>query len=520
MSAKFALLDWFVFIGYFVLTAVVGIMISRKKVSTMNEYFLAKKQMPIWAVAISLLATTQSAATFLGGPEAAYKGNLTYLSTNIGTILGILIVAFVFIPKFYEKNVMTVYELLRERYGASAQKATALWYFFGRVFASGARLYMAAIAMSMVLFFDIAPSHILFATVLLVLVGIVYAYSGGIRSVIISDVVQLVIYVGAAVVAIFSLLAAFSASPAEIVEVLKTGVDGTSKLKLFDFSFHGFSDAYTVWTAMTGFLLLTVASHALDQDMTQRLLTCKNAREGTRSTIMGALIGLPVVFVFMLVGLLLYVFYNHPALLKGNAEHIVDMTKNAPQSVQIFMYYILNEMPAGLRGLMTIGVMAAAVSTLNSGLNSMSSVLVNDFYKPMCDRRGQAYGSEHYVKAGRVGVLVAALLLGTVSSLSYYMQQASDMPLLNFALSMMVFAYTGLLGVFCIAMFTKRGNSISVIAALSVGFVFTVFMQPYVWKPIVNDGLGISLSNPSFPWVLVFVSMLSACVCALGKVKK
>ena len=155
----------------------------------------------------------------------------------------------------------------------------------------------------MVLFFDISPSHILLATVLLVSIGIVYAYSGGIRSVIISDVVQLFIYVSAAVVAIFSLVAAFSASPTEIIEALKIGADGASKLKMFDFSFHGFTDAYTVWTAMTGFLLLTVASHALDQDMTQRLLTCKNAREGIRSTIMGVFIGLPVVFVFMLVGL-------------------------------------------------------------------------------------------------------------------------------------------------------------------------------------------------------------------------
>ena len=196
------------------------------------------------------------------------------------------------------------------------------------------------------------------------------------------------------------------------------------------------------------------------------------------------------------------------------------MTKNAPQSVQIFMYYILNEMPAGLRGLMTIGVMAAAISTLNSGLNSMSSVLINDFYKPIRERCGKTYDSEHYVKAGRMGVLVVALLLGVVSVLSYYMQQASDMPLLNFALSMMVFAYTGLLGVFSVAMFTTRGNATSVITALCVGFLFTVFMQPYVWKPIVNGVLGISLPNPSFPWILVFGSALSACACALGTAKK
>ncbi len=521
MNTKFMFLDWIVFIGYFALSALLGFILSRRKVSNMDEYFLAKKQMPLWAVAISLLATTQSAATFLGGPGAAYGSNLTYLSTNIGYILGILLVAYFFIPRFYENRVMTVYQLLHKRYGAAAQRATGIWYFFGRVFASGARLYMAAIAMSMVLFFDIAPTHILLSTLLLVIVGIAYAYFGGIRSVIWSDVVQLVIYVSAALIAIISLYLAFSATPSEVISALQTGgAEGNSKLKLFDFQFSGFTDVYTVWTSLTGFVLLSVASHALDQDMTQRLLTCKSAKQGAMSAVTGALISLPVTMVFMFVGLFLYIFYNQPDLLRGNYEHVVDMSKNAPQTVQIFMYYMLNEMPAGIKGLMTIGVMAAAVSTLNSGLNAMSSVLVNDFYKPIQEKRGLNRDSLHYVKAGRIGVIVAAVLLGTVSVLSYYMQQASKMPLLNFALSMMVFAYTGLLGVFSVAMFTKRGNNASAIAALCTGFVFTVLMQPYIWKPLVNDLLGITLPNPSFPWVLVFGTLLAALVCFLGKPKE
>ena len=521
MTSKFFIIDWIIFLGYFVMVAISSILLSKRTISNTKDYFLANKSMPMWAAAVSLLATTQSAATFLGGPESAYRNNLTYLFTYAGFIIGICIVAIFFIPKFYKYEVVTVYELLENRFGVIAKKGASISYLIGRTFASGARLYMAAIAVSMILFFDIQKGHILMATIFLALLGIAYAYQGGIRSVIWSDLIQFIVYVSASLFSIFFLLKSIPADIPEIIEVLRhSAADGGSKFKLMDFSFNGLKGDFTVWATLSGFVLLGMASHGMDQDMTQRLLTCKNKREGTKSAILGTLISIPTALIFMSIGLLLFIFYQKPEIM-GNSSYVIDMQNKAPDSVQIFMYYLLNEMPSGLKGLCTIGVIAAALSTLNSGINSMSSVLINDFYKPYLKKLKIEKEEYHFVKAGRIGMLMTVFLLSTISYASYFMQQYSNMPLLNFALSMMVFAYTGLIGVFLTALFTKKGNEHSVISALIVGFLLSIFMQPYIWDFVFKKLGVISLVGeaPAFPWVLVIGSFISFLVCVSGKKK-
>ena len=117
------LIDWIIFIAYFVLLAGTGWYFSRRKVSNTKEYFLGGNNMSIWLVAISVLATSQSAATFLGGPDQGYRANLTYLATNLGTILAAVFVAKFMIPRFYELKVTTVYELLQVRFGSETKCA-------------------------------------------------------------------------------------------------------------------------------------------------------------------------------------------------------------------------------------------------------------------------------------------------------------------------------------------------------------------------------------------------------------
>ena len=168
------------------------------KATTSSEYFLGGNAMPTWMVAVSVLATSQSAATFIGGPDQGYQGDLSYLATNIGAFIAAVIVAKVLIPRFYRYRVYTVYELLEQQIGPKAKRSAGLMYLFGRVFASGARLYMAAIAVAMILYGNIAASSVIMATLVLVLVGLLYTVFGGIRTVIYSDVIQCAVYTGAA----------------------------------------------------------------------------------------------------------------------------------------------------------------------------------------------------------------------------------------------------------------------------------------------------------------------------------
>ena len=509
--------DWAIFVAYFGILAVSGWYFSRKKVTNTNDYFLGGNNMPVWLVAISVLATAQSAATFLGGPDQGYRADLSYLATNIGAIIAAIFVSIYMIPKFYQYKVSTVYELLEVRFGETAKKQAGIMYLFGRVFSSGARLYMASIAVSMILFSDIKADHVVLAIILLTTIGLMYSFFGGIKAVIYSDAIQCLVYVSAAIAVIYYLLTSIPADLSQIIDALNNPIDGgKSKFTLFNFDLDFTSQGvFTVWASFTGFVLMNIAAFGMDQDMTQRVLTCKSAAESSKAMLLSMLLVVPVVLLFLVIGLLLYIFYQRPDLM--GIPQIGEITQTfSGEKITIFMHYVLNEMPAGLRGLVTVGIIAAALSTLNSGLNSMSSVVIQDLYRPWRNKKGVRKTEQHFVYAGRMGMLVAAIALGSTAILSFYWQRYTDMPLLAFALSVMVFSYSGLLGVYFNALFTKRGNSSSVLVALIAGFLTTLFFQPYV-----QDSLNLTWYSYdlAFPYQLCIATSVAFVCCFMGKAR-
>ncbi|MDX1677870.1 sodium:solute symporter [Arsukibacterium sp.] len=509
---QLTVLDWTVFFGYFLLLAMVAFWVNRRRADTSSDYFLGGNTMPPFLVAISVLATSQSAATFLGGPDMGFRGNLTYLATNIGAIIASLLVIKWLIPRYYELKVTTVYELLENRFNATAKNHAGKMYLFGRVFASGARLYMAALAVAMLLFNNIEPHSVISAIGVLAVIGLACTMAGGIRSVIYTDAMQCAVYVTAALVVMGYLYHSLQLDPGTLYAVLSEPLaDGSSKLQLFDFRLDfSSSGVFTVWSALTGFVLLNVAAFGLDQDMTQRVLTCKTAAGGAKALLSSALMVIPVMLVFIVIGLLLYVYYQRPDVISNSASYTSSF---AGEQVTVFMYYVLNEMPSGLRGLVVVGVIAAALSTITSGLNSMASVLVADIYKPWHEQRHAATPERHYVRAGQWAMLLTAVTLSAMAVLCFYWQQYSAMPLLAFALSVMVFSYSGLLGVFFTALFSNRGNSKSVTAALLAGFSVTLLMQPYLLQMISPT---LAAWDLGFTWQLCLGTLVAWLVCLSG----
>ncbi len=338
----------------------------------------------------------------------------------------------------------------------------------GRLFASGARLYIGALAIAMILFSDILPSHIAISIIILVFGALAYTYFGGVKSVIFSDIIQAVTYIGAGVAVLIYLYYALNTDFSTIIETLNQN----HKLKLIDFSFSG---GFTIWTLLTGWFLLNIAAYGLDQDMTQRVLTCRDKKEGEKSLIYSIIFTIPVAMLFLAIGLLLYLFYLHPEI-SGIKDVSIDRGFNG-EKITIFMFYILNEMPEGLRGLVTVGAIAAALSSTNSVLSAMASVAIEDIYRPWF---GKNRDERHFLKASRVAVILFAILLSIMAMVSYYWQQYTSLPLLNFALGVMAFAYASLLGVYGAGIFTNRGNTKSVLFGLIGGFLTVLILQPYV----------------------------------------
>lgn len=508
VTNPFAALDWIVLGLYFALLVGSGVWLSRKQRGS-EDYFLAGRKMPAWAVAVSVLASALSAATFLGAPQQAYAGDLTYLSANLGVILATVVAAGVFIPAFYKHNVTTVYELLERRFGPGAKRAGSAAFMVGRVFASGARVYIAAHALAFIVFGDTLPHQLLIAVWVLSIAGVVYTIAGGIETVIWTDVVQTGVFLVAVTAALVLLLMKIPAPLGEVVAALQEPAPGAaSKLRLIDLSLDP-AKSFTLWTALGGLMLLNLAAYGTDHDLVQRMLTCKSAWQGSKSVILATLMSIPTVLLFMVIGLLLFVFYNRPDVMGTAAPQGPPM-----ESTRAFLHFITHEMPPGLSGLMIAGLFAVGLGSLDSALNAMSATFVNDFYRPRRAGRSDA----HYLKVGRIGVVVWGIMLGLFASLCVAWHRSGGSTFIEFALGVMIFAYSGLLAVFLTALFTKRGSTRSAIAAIITGFAVVTLLQPPVWTRLASlPGLeSLSGVTLAMPWHMLIATGLALAVCLAG----
>jgi SSS family transporter len=499
-DSQLAGVDWLILAGYFVLIIGIGALASR---GTNDEkgFFLGGRKMPAWAVAMSFAATTLSAATFIGGPAESFKTDLTLLSYEIAKVLGALVVAVLFLPPLYRAGSTTVYGYLGQQVGPGAAKAASAMFLLGRMLASGARLFIAGTAFSLILYGNLEQANLITAIILFGVVGTLYTAMGGIKAVIWTDTLQLIIVVGAVLAAMVLLLRAIPMPVGEIVEVLQAD----KKTKLLDTSFDH-TKGTTLWAgiALTFFF---AAAFGADQDMAQRLLTCKSLKQSIGSLLGATLIALPITVLFMVTGLLLYVFYTKPELMgaAAPAELVTDHRQAYPR-------FLLDQLPIGVRGLAIAGLFAAAMSSLDSAMNAMASCAVSDLLNPLRKAAGKTGTSAELspMVSRLIVVLMGALLtLAALGMVLIYDPEADT--LIRFALGVMTFAYAGLMGVFLCVLLTGRGSTISVVAALVVGMA-VIAASRYV--PAVA-GLGIA-----WPYWMVIGTAASFGACLLGKTRK
>jgi SSS family transporter len=504
LVAVFTRLDWIVVGAYLALMAVIGTLAARKKTDA-EGYFLAERRMPTFAVALSIVATSLSVATFVGAPQESFAGDLTYLSLNIGGFLAVFVVATLFIPRLYHAGSITIYGYIDQRFGETAKIALSCMFLLGRLLASGARLFIAAIPLCLLMFgtYDPTRSQLIWAIALIGAIGTAYTIAGGIRAVIWTDTAQITIVFGTLIVSIALLLRQIPLDIGQIVNVLREPVlgDGHTKFRLFDFAITG---RYSIWNAIIGSTLLSTAVYGVDHDFAQRMLTAKSAWRGSISLIISQVIGLIVVSSFMVVGLLLYIFYKRPDVMGSAAPQ-----DHVNSAMQVYPQFLLAHMPTGFAGLAIAGMFAAAQGSLDSAINAMASSVVADLYWPIRKKLGHSIDTESR-DAPRVAVaLMGAALIGfaILSALRYDPQKRS---LLDFALGVMMFAYTGMLGVFLTALLTKRGNTVSVLAALASGVIVVTLLQDEIFGRLTGTKL------PSFWWMPIGTAV-AFLVCVAGK---
>lgn len=514
----FSKIDWLILAAYFALMAVIGTLAARKK-SDAAGYFLAERSMPMWAVALSVVASSLSVATFLGAPQQSYTNDLTYLSLNIGGFIAVFVVAALFIPRFYRAGTVTIYGYIDQRFGETSRLAVSCMFLLGRLLASGVRLFFAAVPVCLLLFGPTPEGQkhegqLILAICLIGIVGTAYTIAGGIRAVIWTDTIQILIVLGAVCLSIGLLLHRIPLGFGEIWQTLADTPgkfnDGGSKLRVFDFSLDP-SHPFTFWTALIGGTFLNTAAFGVDHDLAQRMLTAKSPVRGGLSLILSQFISVFVVGLFMAVGLLLFIFYKRPDIMGAAAP-----TDVPGASREIYAQFLLNHLPIGFAGLAMAGMFAIAQGSLDSAINAMASSVVADLYWPMRKRLGNPVDTSDAAKAPRLAVAATGAALIGFAIFAVFIYDPRAKSLLDFALGVMAFAYTGMLGVFLTALLTRRGNTRSVLAALLTGLLCTSLLQDSVmawWTTLLFN----KPSTLAGFWWMPIGTVLAFIVCILGR---
>ena len=520
-----AIIDWIIVAAFLFALIAIGYIFSRKN-SSIDDYFVAGRSMPGWIVAIAATGTCISAGTFVGSPELGFNTNLTYVMNLIAAIIGGSVVAALILPKLYNAKTITIYGYIGERFGETSKRANSVMFLIGQLFTSGSRLFIAAIAVSVILFGDIRFEFMIWSIVILGTISTIYTLLGGIKGLLYIDTFQTLLIIATGIIALVMIFCSIDLSFAEIWAMLTDGgmvknpgvsagisSDGLlygwsegSKLKIFDTSLDP-KLPYTIVGGMIGIAFFRVAQYTTDHEFIQRQLACKDAKKAGKSLIMSQLLTLPVVLIFLCIGSLFYVMYRH------NPEFDSVGTTFFTDARDIFPQYIKNHIPAGLRGLMIVGLLAAALSTFNSAINAMASSFVSDIYLPMRKDSGKDIeNNAEQLSSSRKIAFLMGMLLTIFAIVTAVMQQSSGLNLVDFATGIMCFAYAGMIGVFLTAIFTKRGNTKSVIASLIVGALIII--------PLMFQKQFFGQTYIAWSWWCLIGGVVSTIVCMLGKPEK
>ncbi len=498
-------LDYVVLGSYLALVAAIGLWVGRGQAST-RDYFLGGRTIPWWAAGLSILATETSVLTFIGVPTQSLRGDWTYLQLALGSALARLAVAWLLIPAYYKAEVVTVYDYLAKRFGSRSRDLASGLFLVGRVLGSGVRLYGAAIAL--VLVTDLGfPSAI--AAIAVVAAG--YTLLGGLRSVVWTDVLQGVMLIGGAVVAIFFLLRGTGLDVAGAIEQLTaaTTETGASKLRLIDLSLDP-KIAYTLFAGLIGSGLLTMSTHGTDQDMIQRALACREAKGGRMSLVLSSLLVIPFAGLFLVVGSLLWLQLGGDAGAAATAARLAEAEGLADPGRAydfLFPFYILQTLPVGVRGLIIAAIFATAMSSLDSAISALSTTAVRSIWQPYI-KPGRK--DSHYLLVARILAIFFALLLVAVAVLVWRFEGAGDIRrgfgVLTLGLKVLTWIFPPLLGVFLAGVLTTRGRDAGNVVAILVGIGVLLLFEfwprlfavespfAWIWNPVVGSTLSFALA--------------------------
>jgi SSS family transporter len=426
-----------------------------------KDYFLGGRTAPWWALAFSIVATETSTLTIIGTPAISYGGNMTFLQLVFGYLIGRVLIVLLLLPGYFRGEFFTAYALIEKRFGPRTRAVAATTFLVTRAIAEGVRVAAIALVVSVVL----GTSERL-AVMVVIALTIIYTLEGGMKAVIWTDVAQFLLYLAGSGVTLWLLL---HRVPGGWSEVTQVAAAAGHKLQVFDFSFH-WATKYTFWSGVIGGAFLTMASHGTDQTIVQRLLAARNQRDAGRALVASGVIVIVQFTVFLLIGVLLFVFAQHTPLLAPGER--LD---------RILPTYLVREMPVGLAGLLLASIIAVAMSNASGSLNSLAASSILDFSR----LRGRATDTASFVKISRTMTLLWGLVLMGFGLVKWG-------PLLEAGLTVVALPLASLLGLFLLGTIDRRANATGALVGMFCGlavilYVFKFTTVAFSWYVMIGS---------------------------------
>ncbi len=464
MNSYFSPGDWAVILLYLLGIIALGMWFGKDQRNT-RDYFLGSKNVPWWGIGLSIVAAETSALTIIGVPAMAYGKDLAFLQMIIGYVVARLILAIVLVPHYFKGEIYSPYQLFANAFGPLARQTAGGFFLLSETLAAGVRVYVASIPVKLILGDKVlglgTGDPILGAILSFVILSLLYTYVGGVKAVIWTDAVQFGLFLLGGLFALFYIPSLVPGGAATVFSEAAAHdklhwlnlapPPGTSWLKfLLDAPFN-------LWMGVIGGTVMVMSSHGAEQLIVQRVLTCRSVADGRKALVLSAVVIFPLFLIFLLVGAMLWVFYQ------GHAFQIPLPEPRPGSGIKandfIFPIFMTTEVPHVLKGFLIVAILSAAMSSVSSALTSLASVSTMDFAKHVLARRSE----EFFLRFSKAStVLWAAALIGVA-----YLSRRVEF-VLNAAFSLRGLTSGALVGGLALAVFWRRGRARPVVTGMLV----------------------------------------------------
>jgi SSS family transporter len=471
MNSYFSPGDWAVIIVYLVGIIGLGLWFGKDQRNT-RDYFLGSKNIPWWGIGLSIVAAETSALTIIGVPAMAYGGNIAFLQMIIGYVLARVILAVVLVPHYFKGEIYSPYQLFANTFGPPARQTAGAFFLLSETLAAGVRVYVASIPVKLMLGDKLlglgTGDPILGAILLFVVLSLLYTYVGGVKAVIWTDAVQFGLFLFGGIFALVYIPHLIKGGAGAVFSQAAAAgkLHWLNVMPEPDTSFTKFllGAPFNIWMGVIGGTVLVLSSHGAEQLIVQRVLACKTVADGRKALILSAVIVFPLFLIFLLVGAMLWVFYQgHPFQ--------IPLPEPRPGVIAndfIFPIFIMTEVPHVLRGFLIVAILSAAMSSVSSALTSLASVSTMDFVKHFLRGRSEAF----FLRFSKISTVVWGVELILLAYLSRQVEFV-----LNAAFSLRGLTSGALVGGLALAIFWKKDRPAPVIGGMLVSLVVMTAIQ-------------------------------------------